>query len=528
MSDAVLSSEVARRRTFAIISHPDAGKTTLTEKFLLYAGAIEAAGAVKARRDRRAATSDWMGMEQQRGISITSAALRFEFQDTIFNLLDTPGHRDFSEDTYRVLAAADCAVMVLDAAKGIEPQTLKLFDVCRARGIPLVSFINKFDRPGLSPLELLDNIESKIGLTPVPVTWPVGIPGDFKGVIDRRTGEFYRYDKTVHGATIAPEIVTTQDAAALNGGDDYLTAREEIDLLDAVGSGFDAKPFLAGETTPVFFGSAVSNFGVRLLLEAMIEIGPPPVPRVDQDGVPRLLDSPFSALVFKVQANMDPNHRDRIAFFRVCSGRFERGMTAIHGRTGRPYSLKYAHQMFGQDRETVDEAFPGDIIGVVNATDLGIGDSLYVDVPVAFPAIPSFAPEHFMVARNKDSGRYKQFRRGIQQLDEEGVIQVLRHPDRGDQEPILAAVGPMQFEVAQYRLAEEFGSPIELSPTNYNIARRTDEAGRQALKSMWQAEVFTRSDGNLLALFPSRFQLERFQADHPEVTLERIVAGVDE
>ena len=519
---------MARRRTFAIISHPDAGKTTLTEKFLLYAGAIEAAGAVKARRDRRAATSDWMGMEQERGISITSAALRFEYKDTVFNLLDTPGHRDFSEDTYRVLAAADCAVMVLDAAKGVEAQTLKLFDVCRARGIPLVSFINKYDRPGLSPLELLDNIESKIGLTPVPVTWPVGIPGDFKGVIDRRSGDFYRYDKTAHGTTIAPEEILSPKAAAASVGADYVTAGDEIELLNAVGSGFDAKPFLAGETTPVFFGSAVSNFGVRLVLEAMIEIAPSPVPRADEDGVPRSLESPFSALVFKVQANMDPNHRDRIAFLRVCSGRFERGMTAIHARTGRPYSLKYAHQMFGQDRATVDEAYPGDIIGVVNATDLGIGDSLFVDVPVVFPAIPSFAPEYFMVARNKDSARYKQFRRGITQLDEEGVIQVLRHPDRGDQEPILAAVGPMQFEVAQYRLEKEFGAPVELSPTNYQIARRTDDAGRDALKGMWQAEVFTRSDGAMLALFPSRFQLGRFQADHPDVLLERIVAGVDE
>ncbi len=528
VSPASFGSEVARRRTFAIISHPDAGKTTLTEKFLLYAGAIEAAGAVKARRDRRAATSDWMGMEQQRGISITSAALRFEYLDTVFNLLDTPGHRDFSEDTYRVLAAADCAVMVLDAAKGVEPQTLKLFDVCRARGIPLVSFINKFDRPGLSPLELLDNIEQKIGLTPVPVTWPVGIPGDFRGVIDRRTGEFHRFDKTAHGATIAPEAIIDADIAAEEEGESYTVATDEISLLDAVGSGFDPKPFLAGEATPVFFGSAVSNFGVRLLLEAMIQIAPTPIAREDVGGVPRNLDDPFSAFVFKVQANMDPNHRDRIAFFRVCSGRFERGMTAVHGRTGRPYSLKYAHQMFGQERATVDEAFPGDIIGVVNATDLGIGDSLYVDDPVTFPPIPSFAPEHFMVARNKDSGRYKQFRRGIQQLDEEGVVQVLRHPDRGDQEPILAAVGPMQFEVAQYRLEEEFGAPVELRSTTYQIARRTDESGAEALKSMWQAEVFTRSDGTLLALFPSRFQLERFQGDHPEVLLEILVAGIDE
>ena len=469
------SEEAARRRTFAIISHPDAGKTTLTEKFLLYGGAVQSAGAVKARGERRRVTSDWMEMEQKRGISITSTVLQFPYREHVLNLLDTPGHRDFSEDTYRVLAAADAAIMVLDAAKGIEPQTLKLFEVCRERNLPLLTFINKWDRPGREPLELLDQIERQLSIVPAPVTWPVGIAGDFRGVVDRRDDRYVRFTRTARGATEAGEEVLTTEEAAAAEGDAWAAARDELELLDDA-HGLDDDRFRKGEVSPVFFGSALTNFGVRLLLDAVVDLAPSPQPRDDTAGVPRPLDAPFSAFAFKVQANMDPSHRDRIAFVRVCSGRFERGMVVTHGPTGKPFATKYAHSVFGQERDTIDEAWPGDVLGLVNAMDVTVGDALYLDVPVEFPRLPEFAPEHFQVARVKDTGRFKQFRRGIAQLDEEGVVQVLRDPDLGDQAPMLAAVGPMQFEVAVHRLEHEFGAPTELSPTSWRVARRTDEA----------------------------------------------------
>ena len=515
--------EAARRRTFAIISHPDAGKTTLTEKLLLYGGALgREAGAVKARGDRRSATSDWMELEQQRGISITSTVLQFPYRDCVVNLLDTPGHRDFSEDTYRVLTACDAAVMVLDAAKGIEPQTLKLFEVCRDRGLPLITFVNKWDRPGLSPLELIDDIESHLSIMCTPVTWPVGIAGDFRGVVDRASGDFIRYTRTARGATEAPEELVAPERAEAEEAEAWLAAKDELELL--AGTEHDAELFLAGETTPMLFGSALTNFGVRLLLDNVIDEVPAPTARLDADGEPRPLGSPFSGFVFKVQANMDRAHRDRIAFLRVCSGRFERGMVVTHGRTGKPFATKYAHSVFGQERETLEEAFPGDVVGLVNATDVRVGDSLYVEQAVAFPSIPSFAPEHFAVARTTDVGKSKQFRTGIQQLDEEGVVQVLRDPEFGDQAPVLAAVGALQFEVATHRLENEFGAPVELTPTRFRIARRTDEASRSELRAMQGVDVLQRSDGELLAVFESVYWLERLEGEHPELTLERLVA----
>jgi peptide chain release factor 3 len=532
------SAESARRRTFAIISHPDAGKTTLTEKFLLYGGALtNEAGSVKARGGRRSATSDWMALEQQRGISITSTVLQFRYRDRVVNLLDTPGHRDFSEDTFRVLAAADAAVMVLDGAKGIEPQTLKLFEVCRERNLPLLSFINKWDRPGRAPLELIDEIEERLSITPTPVTWPVGMAESFEGVVDRRDGSFVRFTRTARGATIAPEERYDSIDAAKGfseqhraggrigeaggaGGD--AEVHEELGLLDAVGADLDEKAFLAGESTPVFFGSALTNFGVGKLLDAVVDLVPSPTPRDDAEGTPRPIDAPFSGFVFKVQANMDPAHRDRIAFFRVCSGRFERGMVVTHGRTGKPFATKYAHQVFGQERETVEEAWPGDVVGLVNATDVRIGDALYVDEPVTFPGIPSFAPEHFSVARVRDTGKFKQFRKGVAQLDEEGVVQVLRDPDIGDQAPVLAAVGPMQFEVAVHRLENEFGAPVELSPTSYRVARRTDDASEATLKAMQGVDVLRRADGVRYALFESQYWLERVEREQPDLVLERL------
>jgi peptide chain release factor 3 len=473
---------------------------------------------VRARRDRRSVRSDWMEMERQRGISISSAVLRFEYRGAVCNLLDTPGHRDFSEDTYRVLSAVDAAVMVLDSAKGVEDQTLKLFEVCRQRGVPLISFLNKYDRPGLGALELLDEIEAKIGLRPTPVTWPVGVPGhDFRGVVDRRDGRYVRFDRTAGGATAAPELFAPWDPA------EHAAAAEELALLDEIGADFDEKSFIAGESTPVFFGSALTNFGVRLLLDAVVDAAPPPSDRIDSAGRARPVDGPFSAFVFKVQANMDPNHRDRIAFARVCSGRFERGMTATVARTDRPFALRYAHDVLGQERETLDEAWPGDVIGLVNATDLGIGDTLYVGDRVAYPPIPTFAPEHFVAVRNRDTSRYKQFRRGLEQLDEEGVVQVLRSPELGDAAPVLAAVGPMQFDVASHRMANEFGTPIELGATQWKVARLTDAEGEKVLGGRRECEVMHRADGSRYALFRSEHQLAHVAGEHPDVRLDAIV-----
>jgi peptide chain release factor 3 len=514
--------EAERRRTFAIISHPDAGKTTLTEKLLLYSGAIEEAGAVRARAGRqRDVTSDWMELERQRGISITSTVLQFQHGNRLFNLLDTPGHRDFSEDTYRVLSAVDAAVIVLDAARGIEAQTLKLFQVAQTRGIPLITFINKCDRPGLGPLELIDDIEQQLGIAATPVTWPVGNGNDFEGVVDRRDGSFWQFERTAGGIHIGDERRT-----ALGSIDTSIarrSAQQELGLLDAVEANHDQKKFLAGESTPLFFGSALWNFGVRLLLDAIEEMAPSPEGRADAEGEARTVDGAVSGFVFKVQANLDPRHRDRIAYMRVCSGRFERGMTLTNNRTGRRFSTKYAHQLFGRDRETVDVAYPGDIVGLVNASELKIGDSLSLEGGVEFPPIPTFAPEHFRIARNNDTSRYKQFRNGIAQLDDEGVIQALHTVDRGEREPILAAVGEMQFEVALHRLETEFGANVQLEPTEFTVARRTDFKGKEGLSALWGVEVATKRDGTVLALFRSAHRLEAIQRDRPDITLDPII-----
>jgi peptide chain release factor 3 len=523
-----IRAEAATRRTFAIISHPDAGKTTLTEKFLLYGGALAVeAGAVKARGERKSATSDWMALEQQRGISITSTALQFPYRDHVINLLDTPGHKDFSEDTYRVLAACDGAIMVLDAAKGLEPQTLKLFEVCRDRGLPIITFVNKWDRPGREPLDLLDEIEREIGVISTPVTWPVGVAGDFRGIIDRRDGTYVRFTRTARGATKAPEELVSPDMAASQEGPAWEQATEEAALLSQTGADFEEETFLDGISTPTFFGSALTNFGIAKLLDSVVDLIPSPAARTAADGAARGIEEPFSGLVFKVQANMDKAHRDRIAFVRVCSGRFERGMVVTHAPTGKPFATKYAHTVFGQDRETVEVAYPGDVVGLVNATDVRVGDTLFVGPPVEFPPIPTFAPEHFRTVRVVDVGRFKQFRRGISQLDEEGVVQVLRDPDYGDAQPMLAAVGPMQFDVVSWRLENEFGAPAVMEPTRFRVARKTDAESASALKAMQGVAVMERSDGTLLALFESPYWLERVLGDFPDLRLDKLVAEGD-
>ena len=529
-SGGAVRNEATRRRTFAVISHPDAGKSTLTEALALHAAAINTAGAVHGKAGRRGVTSDWMAMEKDRGISITSAVLKFDYDGHVLNLLDTPGHADFSEDTYRVLEAVDCAIMLLDSAKGLEPQTLKLFDVCRSRHVPVVTFVNKWDRPGREPLELLDEIEQRIGLRPTPVNWPVGIAGDFRGLIERATGEYTAYTRQPGGAQKAlEEVFKDPDKAREREGAAYDAAAEELELLAEIGAEIDMPSFLAGQSSPVLFGAALPNIGVRRLLDAMCELAPAPAPRQDVEGDERAVDAPFSGLVFKVQANMDPAHRDRVAFVRVCSGRFERGMVLTHAATGRPFATKYAQAMFGQERETVETAFPGDVIGLVNATALRPGDTLYADVPVAYPPIPSFAPEHFAVVRCKDAGKYKQFRRGIDQLDTEGVVQVLSSDLRGDQAPVLAAVGPLQFDVVLHRLEHEFGARSELSRLDYELARLTDEAGTEALKGARGAEVLTRRlDGALLALFADKWRLNAIQRENPSVRLDPLLAGTAE
>ncbi|MFA9444401.1 peptide chain release factor 3 [Egicoccus sp. AB-alg6-2] len=511
--------EAARRRTFAIISHPDAGKTTLTEKFLLYSGAIQEAGAVKSRKVERSTASDWLELEQKRGISVSSAVMRFEHGGNVFNLLDTPGHRDFSEDTYRVLSGVDAAVMVIDAVNGVEPQTEKLYAVCRRRGTPIITFVNKMDRPAPDALEILDDIEAKLELDAHPVTWPVLPNGRFAGVVDRRDHRFHRFGDSAHGTRAGQESAE----AWRDELDETGVAGEELALLDELGKDVDVDRFLAGESTPVFFGSALANFGVRLLLDAIAGLAPPPGPRATRDGGERAIDDAFSGFVFKVQANLDPRHRDRLAFVRVCSGTFERGTALTCARNGKRVVAKYAHQVFGRERETVDVAYPGDVIGLVNATDLRIGDTLYDGKKVEFPPPPTFTPEQFAVCSPGDRSKVKQFRRGLEQLDQEGVVQVLRHPDLGDQEPLLAAVGQLQFDVATWRLEHEFGAPVRLSPASYDAARATDEASVSKLRTLRDVSVYYRSDGVPMALFRSRWVAERVAVDHPELRLDQVV-----
>jgi peptide chain release factor 3 len=528
-----ISAEASRRRTFAVISHPDAGKSTLTEALALHARVITEAGAIHGKTGRRSTVSDWMEMEKARGISITSTALQFPYiapsgQDCVINLLDTPGHADFSEDTYRVLTAVDCAVMLIDAAKGLEPQTLKLFQVCRHRRIPIITVINKWDRPGRDPLELLDEIQSRIGLRPTPLTWPVGIAGDFKGVLDRRTGNFIRFTRTAGGATAAPEEHIPPDKAHAAAGVDWDRAVEESELLEADGSDYDRETFIGCESTPLLFTSAALNFGVNQLLDVLVQLAPSPSGQIDVEGHRHPADSPFSAFVFKVQAGMDSSHRDRIAYARVCSGTFERGEVLTHATTGKPFVTKYAQSVFGRERSTLDTAWPGDVIGLANANVLRPGDTLYRDVPVQYPPIPSFSPEHFAVARGTDPSKHKQFRKGIEQLEQEGVVQVLRSDRRGEQAPVFAAVGPMQFEVASHRMAAELSAPIALESLPYSVARIVDPADAEFVNKQPSAEVLTRTDGVMLALFSTKWRLEGFQRDNPDVHLSSLVAAADD
>ena len=471
LSPEVLSARVAQRRTFAIISHPDAGKTTLTEKLLLFAGAIQIAGSVKARKAARHATSDWMEIEKQRGISVASSVMQMDYRDHVINLLDTPGHQDFSEDTYRVLTAVDSALMVIDAAKGVEPQTLRLLEVCRARGTPIITFVNKLDREVRPPLELMDELERVLGMSAVPMSWPIGMGKTFRGVYDM-TNDLVRVF-TPGEDRLADDIEVIQgldnpELAALCG-EDLPVARHDIDLLRDAAPPFSLDEFLAGHQTPVFFGSAINNFGVREVLDAVVDIAPPPQARVAVQGPVTPSGKKFSGVVFKIQANMDPAHRDRVVFIRVCSGRFERGMRLRVQRTGKDMRPNNVVSFLSQRRELLDEAYAGDIIGIPTHGGLQLGDTLTEGETLQFTGLPFFAPEIFRGIEVVNPLRAKQLRTGLQQLGEEGAIQVFR-PMRGTT-LLLGAVGALQFEVAAHRLKSEYGVEARILACPYNSAR---------------------------------------------------------
>jgi peptide chain release factor 3 len=462
--------EASRRRTFAIISHPDAGKTTLTEKFLLYAGCIDVAGAVRGRKTRRAVTSDFMELEQQRGISVSSTALSFTYRDHVVNLLDTPGHQDFSEDTYRTLAAADCAVMVIDAAKGIEVQTRKLFKVCAVRQIPILTFINKMDRLGLHPLDLLNEIEKVLGIVAVPLNWPVGTGREFCGVHDRLRAETLLFDPTDRGSLQVPTRRVNLDELDQHVEPSLSRrCREDLELLDGATHAFDRNEFLGGKMTPVFFGSAMTNFGMEPFLDAFLSLAPPPGPRRSDSGPVPPTHPDFTGIVFKIQANMDPMHRDKIAFVRVCSGVFTDETRPRNSRTGERVRIKGAHRVFAREREEVGAAYPGDIIGLAVTGGLRLGDTVHEGKPLNYQGLPQFSPECFAVIRCADVSRRKQMADGLEQLADEGVIQVFT--DLANvREPILAAVGELQFDVVRFRLESEYGAKTEVEPLRYKAA----------------------------------------------------------
>lgn len=518
-SDGLLR-EVGRRRTFAIISHPDAGKTTLTEKLLLYTGAVHLAGAVRTR----GTASDWMTMERQRGISISATVLEMGYKGYRINLLDTPGHQDFSEDTYRTLMAVDSAVMVLDSAKGIEPQTGKLFKVCRMRGIPILTFINKMDHPGRDPLELLDEIERMLGITAVPINWPVGEAPDFLGVYNLQSKQVFLFQRTEHGSYRAPVQTTgIEDPELLKvlGENAYKKLVEDSELLSGVGSTFDRARYLAGELTPVFFGSALNNFGVEPFLEAILDMAPAPAPRETEEGIIDPASDTFSGFVFKVQANIDPRHRDRMAFMRVCSGHFQKDMFVHHPRLGRDVRLSQAFRLFGREREPIEEAFPGDVIGIISPGLFTIGDTVTTGAAIPFARIPRFPPEHFSVLVNTDISRYKQFHKGLEQLEEEGAVQVLYATEINRKEPILAAVGELQFDVVLSRLQDEYGVKARVERLSFTSARWV-KADATALDKMSLSRSSTRlcrdRQERLVILFSSTWALEHTQRENPDVT----------
>ncbi|MBD0267618.1 peptide chain release factor 3 [Pseudanabaena sp. FACHB-2040] len=533
VSSEDISKAVEQRRNFAIISHPDAGKTTLTEKLLLYGGAIHEAGAVKARRAQRHATSDWMELEQQRGISITSTVLQFEYDGYTINLLDTPGHQDFSEDTYRTLAAADNAVMLEDAAKGLEPQTRKLFEVCRMRSMPIFTFFNKMDRPAREPLELLDEIEKELGLQTYAVNWPIGMGDRFKGVFDRRTRKIHLFERMAHGSREAKTtIVDLGDPRIeeLLEQDLYYQFKEEIEVIEEIGPELDLELVHAGMMTPVFFGSAMTNFGVELFLEAFLDYALKPAGHTSSIGEIPPTKEDFTGFVFKLQANMDPKHRDRIAFVRVCSGKFEKDMVVNHARLGKAVRLSHPQKLFGQGRESLSEAYPGDVIGLNNPGVFAIGDTVYQGQRLEYEGIPCFSPELFAYLRNPNPSKYKQFQKGVLELREEGAVQIMFSTDESKRDPIVAAVGQLQFEVVQFRLQNEYNVETRLEALPFSVARWVD-GGWEALGKvdrLFNTATVKDSWGRPVLLFRNEWNCQQIGMDHPELKLSKtapVVSG---
>ncbi|MGZ4972337.1 MAG: peptide chain release factor 3 [Limisphaerales bacterium] len=519
-----IENEILRRRTFAIISHPDAGKTTLTEKVLLYGGAVHLAGSVTARRNQQATTSDWMELERQRGISVSSTVLQFNYQDYVVNLLDTPGHKDFSEDTYRVLTAVDAAVMVIDAGKGIETQTRKLFEVCRQRGIPIFTFMNKLDRPAKDLLSLLDELERVLGIHAFPINWPIGDGKDFRGVFDRQAKQVHFFERVVGGQYQAPVTVHDLSDAAVRehmSPEVYARVMDELGMLDGAGAWFDRAKVLSGELTPVFFGSAVNNFGVQLLLDGFLNLAPGPQPRFIQDKKIEPATDPFSGFIFKIQANMDPRHRDRLAFIRICSGRFDRDMIVTHTRTGKKVRLASSHKLFGRERDTVDEAYAGDVIGLVGHSEFRIGDTLSSESSLAYDEIPQFTPECFAWLNSPSTSQFKRFREGLDQLLQEGVVQSFFLKDSAQRVPLLAAVGPLQFDVVQFRLKTEYGADSRLEMGSWKAIRWiTPDSPEELANAVVPTGCRWANDthGRTALLFTEEWTLNFFIEKNPRLT----------
>jgi peptide chain release factor 3 len=515
---ADLQNEIERRRTFAIISHPDAGKTTLTEKFLLYGGAINLAGAVKGKKAARHAVSDWMEIEKQRGISVTSSVMQFNYEDYCINILDTPGHQDFSEDTYRTLMAADSAVMVIDASKGVENQTRKLFKVCLLRDIPIFTFINKMDREARNPFDLLEQIEAELGIKTYPMNWPIGAGKEFQGVYDRGKNRIIAF--TANGNARQADAVELglgdEGLKELLGEQHYATLTEDIELLDGAGYEFDLDLVRHGKLSPVFFGSALTNFGVEPFLEEFLHMTTPPLPRKADAGEVNPFDKEFSGFVFKIQANMNKAHRDRIAFMRICSGRFEKGMEVQHIQGGKRIKLSQPQQLMAQDREIIEEAYAGDIIGVFDPGIFSIGDTLCAPgKKFQFEGIPTFAPEHFSLVRQVDTMKRKQFVKGITQIAQEGAIQIFQEPSAGMEEVIVGVVGTLQFDVLQYRLKNEYNVEIRMEGLPYSDIRwiENEDLDPKTLSLSSDTKRVQDLKGNRLLLFANTWSIQ-WALDH--------------
>lgn len=512
------SSEIERRRTCAIIAHPDAGKTTLTEKLLLYGGAIHKAGSIKSRKADRHATSDWMDMEQERGISITSSVLQFSYQNKFINLLDTPGHADFSADTYRTLVAADCAVILIDGTRGVEKQTKKLFDFCQRHQIPYVMFVNKLDRFGKDPLDLLDEIENEFDIELTPFNWPVGKGRNFRGIYDRPREEMVLFEqKGQHGQEILDfeRMVLDQELKKELGSELYCKLDEELELLDIAGTEFDEEKFSRGQQVPLFFGSAQTNFGVESFLNHFVEIAPAP----QQRGGIEPEDEEFTGYIFKIQANMDPNHHDRIAFMRVCSGRFRKGIDAYLTRTGETQQLAQPRQFMAEEREVVEEAYPGDVVGLYDPGIFHIGDSLSEGSDIEFNEVPRFAPEHFAEVKLDDPLKRKHLKKGLDELAEEGAVQVFTPWNGGGGNTIVGVVGKLQFEVLEYRLKQEYGVEMRLKPLAFKFARwiQGKDLDLKAFNRGTYRKLLEDRDGYPLLLFKTQLTLDREKREHTDV-----------